>query len=145
MRKQQSDPEYVSNNSFMTSRVKVPNPFGGDYEDPLEALKAIHKKDEKPSFDPELTAPTTPAIPTIPTPSRPEMVNDLFVETNEFNATSDVTLITPTTSTIPTILSPTTPTQKSVPTSPIRDFQKVSNSISREAIPSGLFGSGKAK
>ncbi len=139
MRKQQSDSEYVSNNSFMTSRVKVPNPFGGDYEDPLEALKATNKKDEKPSFNPVTVA---PAIPTIPSPSNQETANDSFVEINSFNAASDVIVAIPTTPTIP---SPTVPTQRPVPTSPMRDFQKVSNSISREAIPSGLFGSGKAK
>ena len=48
MRKPQAEMEYVSNNSFMTSQVKVPNPFGGDYEDPLEALKAERKTEENP-------------------------------------------------------------------------------------------------
>nr|MBA2761698.1 hypothetical protein [Segetibacter sp.] len=96
--------EYVTNNSFMTSLVKVPNPFGGDYEDPLEALKLEHNKEES------LKNKTIPTTPTIPSPTTPIISN-----------------------------------KKIGPTSPIRDFQKVSNSITREAVPSGIFGSGKAK
>ena len=96
--------EYVTNNSFMTSLVKVPNPFGGDYEDPLEALKLEHNKEES------LKNKTIPTTPTIPSPTTPTIFN-----------------------------------KKIGPTSPIRDFQKVSNSITREAVPSGIFGSGKAK
>jgi hypothetical protein len=110
MRKPQTEMEYVSNNSFMTSQVKVPNPFGSDYEDPLEALKAHQEKEEVSKTKFPFTIPTTPTTPS------------------------------PTTPTIPTI-----PNQNLEPVSPNKDFQKVSNSITRQAIPSGLFGSGKAK
>ncbi len=45
MPKLKSEPEYTPNNSFMTSQVKVPKPFGSDYEDPLETLKAKQRND----------------------------------------------------------------------------------------------------
>lgn len=107
MPKPKPEPEYTSNNSFMTSQVKVPKPFGSDYEDPLEALKAGHQRDEN------IKSKSTPVVPTTPT--------------------------------IPSLTLPTTPSEKLEPTSPTRDFQKVTNSITRKAIPSGIFGSGKAK
>jgi hypothetical protein len=116
----------------MTSQVKVPNPFGRDYEDPLEVLKVAQKREEKLKPEDIASAPTTP---TIPSPS-------IEVDSSHIKQLVDKPVPTtpnptiPTTSTIPTPLKPT---------SPVRDFQKVSNSITREAIPSGLFGSGKAK
>lgn len=122
--------EYVSNNSFMTSQVKVPNPFGGDYEDPLEALKSAHKNEGNKKTGTDASIPTTP---TIPSPTLEDLVN----KNQNF-----IIKIEPTT---PSPATPTTPSSKLEPTSPTRDFQKVSNSITREAIPSGIFGSGKAK
>lgn len=130
MRKPQTGMEYISNNSFMTSQVKVPNPFGDNYEDPLEALKA--KQNEEKNLENKNRS-AIPTIPTAPSPTSSEKVNE--------NVGSQVTTI-PTT---PSATVPTTPSQKLGPTSPVRDFQKVSNSITREAIPSGIFGSGKAK
>jgi len=130
MPKPKPEPEYTSNNSFMTSRVKVPKPFGSDYEDPLEALKAGYHRDENIKSKSTPTAPTTP---TIPSPSIDTFLN----KDEEIKHT-----ITPT---IPSPTIPTTPSKKLEPTSPTRDFQKVTNSITRKAIPSGIFGSGKAK
>ncbi len=127
MRKPQTEMEYVSNNSFMTSQVKVPNPFGGDYEDPLEALKAEHKKDIN-SEDKNI-----PTIPTTPSPTFDKKTS------NDKDFLADSTPTTPS----PTI--PTIPSQRLESVSPHKDFQKVSNSITRQAIPSGIFGSGKAK
>ncbi len=111
----------------MTSQVKVPKPFGSDYEDPLDALKAEQQKDKS-----SILA-TRPTISTISSPSLDIRAN----ETNKFDEIGIPTTPSPTT--------PTTPSKKLEPTSPIRDFQKVSNSITRKAIPSGIFGSGKAK
>jgi hypothetical protein len=122
--------EYVSNNSFMTSRVKVPNPFGNDYEDPLETLKAEQLKDKSLDFE---SVPTTPTTPTTPSPT----IRD--------NANADSIFIQLATPTIPSPTIPTAPSHKLEPVSPNKDFQKVSNSITRQAIPSGIFGSGKAK
>lgn len=130
MRKPQTDLEYVSNNSFMTSRVKVPNAFGGDYEDPLEALKSAQKKAEQTKIEFDVTEPTTP---TTPSPTQ----NDISNEAGDNQQFERPTTPSPTT--------PTTPNRRLEQTSPSRDFQKVSNSITREAIPSGIFGSGKAK
>ncbi len=130
MPKPQSELEYVSNNSFMTSKVKAPNPFGGDYEDPLETLKAAQKEKEKQKIE---DISTNPTIPTTPSPSIRAIPN------------IDKGAIDSTTPTVPSPTTPTTPSKRLGPTSPVRDFQKVSNSITREAIPSGLFGSGKAK
>jgi len=130
MPKPQSELEYVSNNSFMTSKVKAPNLFGGNYEDPLETLKAAQKEKEKQEIE---DTPTEPTIPTTPSPSIRAIPN------------VDRAVMDTTAPTIPSPTTPTTPSKRLGPTSPVRDFQKVSNSITREAIPSGLFGSGKAK
>jgi hypothetical protein len=130
MRKQETGVEYVSNNSFMTSRVKVPNPFGGDYEDPLEALKANNKTQENLKTEGAVFTPTTP---TTPSPTIEPLSNEIG------------NLTVSNASAIPSPTTPTTPSQKLEPVSPSKDFQKVSNSITRQAIPSGLFGSGKAK
>jgi hypothetical protein len=119
--------EYVSNNSFMTSQVKVPKPFGSDYEDPLEALKAEQQKGKNSILEAKPTTPTTPS------PS-------LHKKTNEIGIVGKTSIPATPSPTIPTI-----PSKSLEPTSPVRDFQKVSNSITREAIPSGIFGSGKAK
>ena len=117
----------------MTSKVKAPNPFGGDYEDPLETLKAAQKEKEKQKIEDISLEPTTP---TTPSPS-------VGAIPNVDRAVTDSTAPTTPSPTTPT--TPTTPSKRLGPTSPVRDFQKVSNSITREAIPSGLFGSGKAK
>jgi hypothetical protein len=130
MPKPDTDVEYVSNNSFMTSRVKVPNPFGGDYEDPLEALRANQKTEKDTKSEKISSEPTTP---TIPSPTTGDFVSKFANSVTEPKPA------------IPSPTIPTIPSQKLEPTSPNRDFQKVSNSITREAIPSGLFGSGKAK
>ncbi len=122
--------EYVSNNSFMTSQVKVPNPFGGDYEDPLEALKAKREGEENPKNKVVVDISTTP---TTPSPTLDSKSNSI----KEFADDSE-----PTT---PSSTTPTTPNRKLEPTAPNKDFQKVTNSITRQAIPSGIFGSGKAK
>jgi hypothetical protein len=120
----------------MTSKVKAPNLFGRDYEDPLETLKAAQKEKEKQEIEDISTESTTPTTPTTPSPS-------IRAIPNVDGAVTDSTAPTTPISTTPTI--PTTPSKRLGPTSPVRDFQKVSNSITREAIPSGLFGSGKAK
>jgi len=130
MPKLKSEPEYTPNNSFMTSQVKVPKPFGSDYEDPLETLKAKQRNDIDLKSK---TSPTTSTIPTTPSPSFDILSNKDKRFTDNFIPT------------IPSPTTPTTPSKKLEPTSPVRDFQKVSNSITREAIPSGIFGSGKAK
>ncbi len=127
MPKSKPEPEYISNSSFMTSQIRVPKPFGDDYEDPLESLKTEHEKEKNSPFK------AGPAIPTTPSPSFKNISN----QSNE--------LVETTIPTIPSPTIPTTPSNKLEPTSPVRDFQKVSNSITREAIPSGIFGSGKAK
>lgn len=117
----------------MTSQVKVPNPFGGDYEDPLEALKAQRKEEENSKNKIDTSVPTTPTTPS------PTSENNSS-KTKEMANESEPAIPSPTTPT-----TPTAPSQKLEPVSPNRDFQKVSNSITRQAIPSGLFGSGKAK
>lgn len=127
MHKPQSEPEYVSNNSFMTSQVKVPNPFGSDYVDPLDALKAENKKEENSKFE------KTPTTPTTPSPSYNE------------KSSKDSKCITEAIPTTPSPTTPTIPSQKLESVSPNKDFQKVSNSITRQAIPAGIFGSGKSK
>ncbi|MEO6587999.1 MAG: hypothetical protein ABIP06_01615 [Pyrinomonadaceae bacterium] len=130
MPKPKPEPEYTSNNSFMTSRVKVPKPFGSDYEDPLEVLKAGYHRDENIKSKSTPTAPTTP---TTPSPG----INTFLNKDEEIKH-----IIIPT---VPSPTIPTTPSKILEPTSPTRDFQKVTNSITRIAIPSGIFGSGKAK
>jgi hypothetical protein len=125
MRKLQSDLEYVSNNSFMTSQVKVPNPFGGDYEDPLEALKA--KVKEKPSIETDSTL-------EIVSDEKPEEVG-LTGLTNRTNLT-ELTELT-------NLTEPIRPIKKH-PISPERDFTKTPNSIGRHVMAKGLF-KGKSK
>jgi hypothetical protein len=116
MPKLQSGLEYVSNNSFMTSQVKVPNPFGGDYEDPLEALKARIK--EKPSTE---------------TDSTPSIVSDDKQEKTGLTELTELTNLTELTRPI-----------KKHPISPERDFTKTPNSIGRHVMAKGLF-KGKSK
>jgi hypothetical protein len=128
MRKLQSNLEYVSNNSFMTSQVKVPNPFGRDYEDPLEALKA--KANAQPSIEPN---PSPTFI------SDEKLIKTGLTELTELTNLSGLSGLSE-----PTTLTELPRPIKKHPTSPERDFTKTPNSIGRHVMAKGLF-KGKSK
>jgi hypothetical protein len=78
---------------------------------------------------------------------------DTLIQDNEITSTRGTSQTTTTRSTSPsrqtTLTSPTTPTsqpstQKNYSVAPTRDFMRVANSITREAVPAGVFA-GKAK
>lgn len=125
MPKLKAETEYTSNNSFMTSQVKAPKPFGGDYEDPLEALKAQASNGQSKVFP----------LNSSENPKEERIVTNLTELTN---------LTTPTELTGLTELTNLSQPKKNQPVSPIRDFTKTPNSIGRHVMAKGLF-KGKSK
>lgn len=106
----------------MTSNVKVPNPFGGDYEDPLEALRLEN-------LSIKVTEETI---------SEGDRKLEITKKTGLTNLTelTELTKLSELTEPIKQI--------KQQPVSPVRDFTKTPNSIARNVMANGLF-KGKSK
>lgn len=128
-------------------------------KNPVEEPKFVVKKRDKrtqQAFE-NLTPFRHPLADIFDFPNNSEELNP-----DDISRTSPTIPTTGTSPTIPTTrtssATPSTPTMSGTeegsenqdisafhPVSPIRDFQKVPNSVTREAIPSGLFKSGKCK
>lgn len=117
----------------MSAQVKVPNPFGADYEDPLEALKSKQ--------EPNVTKQNNNKPPS--SPNTDQTLNEIGTVGTVSTVSIDSQPSTVSRVRSVSTLKPVSTKNRTLPTAPERDFQKVANSVVR-GVSQGIFN-GKSK